>query len=276
MSFLFLWVALGLYALGIALTVPSVARRRPAIPRPAMGAFGFGVLSNALALGVETVELHRLPLIDVRSAMSFFAFLATLAFLFAYWRYRITALGLFVQPLAFVFTLISVVRPERPFTDPAFRGGWLLIHISSIFLGYTAFLLTFVAALMYLIQTRELKSKKPRAFYYRLPSLEICDEIYSRSLLIGLPFLTLGILMGFIAASRAWKGPWEFDPKILASMVTWLIYLVLFSTRLSGAWRGRRSAYLAVLGFAVMMVTLFGISFLSGQHGFKPEFGPLP
>jgi ABC-type transport system involved in cytochrome c biogenesis permease subunit len=59
-------------------------------------------------------------------------------------------------------------------------------------------------------------------------------------------------------------------------MVTWLIYLVLFSTRLSGAWRGRRSAYLAVFGFAAMMVTLFGISFLSGQHGFKPEFGPLP
>jgi cytochrome c-type biogenesis protein CcsB len=272
----FLWLALMLYALGIVLTVPSVIRRRPALSRGALSALGLGLLAHAAALAIETAELHRLPVIDVRSALSFFSFLATAAFFFAYLRYRIAALGLFMLPLVFVFTLISAVHPERPFADPAFRGGWLLVHIMSIFLGYTAFLLTFVAAVMYLIQERELKSKKPRAFYYRLPSLNLCDELYSRSLLAGLPFLTLGILTGFIWASRAWKGPWELDPKILASMVTWLIYLVLFSTRLSGLWRGRRSAYLAVFGFAAMMVTFLGVSFVSGQHGFVPDLGPAP
>jgi ABC-type transport system involved in cytochrome c biogenesis permease subunit len=55
-----------------------------------------------------------------------------------------------------------------------------------------------------------------------------------------------------------------------------MIYLVLFSTRLSGFWRGRRSALVAVFGFVVMMVTFLGVSFLSGQHGMQPEFGPLP
>ena len=170
----------------------------------------------------------------------------------------------------------QVGRCERPFANPAFRGGWLAVHIASIFLGYTAFFLTFVAAIMYLIQERELKSKRPRAFYYRLPSLEICDELYSRSLILGLPFLSLGILTGFVWASRTWKGPWELDPKILASLITWLVYLVLFSTRLSGTWRGRRAAYVAILGFAAMMVTFLGISFLSGQHGYFPQFGSLP
>jgi hypothetical protein len=50
----------------------------------------------------------------------------------------------------------------------------------------------------------------------------------------------------------------------------WLIYLVLFSTRLSGSFPGRRSAYMAIVGFAAMVCTL-GASFLSGQHGFFPK-----
>ena len=271
-----LWLALILYAVGIALTFPSVIRRRPALTPTALGALGLGLLAHATVLALETVEIHRLPVTDVRSALSFFSFLATLAFFLVYLRYRITALGLFMLPLVFVLTLISALHPGRPFANPAFRGGWLLTHIASIFLGYTAFFLTFVAAAMYLFQERELKSKKPRAFYYRLPSLEVCDELYSRSLIFGLPFLSLGILTGFVWASRMWKGPWELDPKILASLLTWLVYLVLFSTRLSGAWRGRRSAYLAIFGFITILVTFLGISLLSGQHGYIPQLGTLP
>jgi cytochrome c-type biogenesis protein CcsB len=271
-----LWLALVLYALGISLAFPSVIRRRPALTPAALGALGLGLLAHAAALGIEASAIHRLPVFDVRSALSFFSFLATVAFFFVYLRYRIAALGIFMLPLVFVLTLISALHPERTFNNPAFRGGWLLVHIGSIFLGYTAFFLTFVAALMYIIQERELKSKKPRAFYYRLPSLEVCDNLYSRSLIFGLPLLTVGILTGFVWASRRWTGPWEFDPKILASLVTWLLYLVLFSTRLSGTWRGRRSAYVAVFAFAAMMVTFLGVSFLSGQHGYLPEFGQIP
>ena len=276
MDTVLLWLALLLYALGMGLSLPSLIRRRPALSTPTLLALGLGLLSHAGALAAAGAEIHRLPVTDVRSALSFFSFLATVAFFFVYLRYRITALGIFMLPLVFILTLISVFHPERPFHDPAFRGGWLLVHIASVFLGYTAFLLTFVAAVMYLIQERQLKSKKPWAFYYRLPSLEVLDNLYARSLVVGLPFLSLGILTGFVWASRAWKGPWELDPKILASLVTWLIYLALFSARLSGAWRGRRAAYVAVLGFVTMMVTFLGVSFLSGQHGYFPEFGELP
>jgi cytochrome c-type biogenesis protein CcsB len=272
----FLWFALALYALGIFLIVPSVIRRRPSLSPASLGALGLGLLAHASALAMAGAQIHRLPVTDVRSALSFFSFLATLAFFFVYLRYRITALGIFMLPLVFVLTLISALHPERNFENPEFRGGWLLVHIASIFLGYTAFFLTFVAAVMYLIQEHELKSKKPHAFYYRLPSLKVCDELYYRSLVIGLPFLSLGILTGFVWASRTWKGPWEFDPKVLASIVTWLIYLILFSTRLSGTWRGRRAAYVAILGFAAMMVTFLGVSVLSGQHGYFPQLGKLP
>jgi len=266
-----LWTALGLYGLGMVLILPSVKRRRPSLSPAPLGALGLGLLAHAGALAVAAARLHRLPVTDVRSALSFYAFLVTLAFFLVYLRYRIVSLGLFMLPLVFLLTLISAMRAGSSFDSSAFRGGWLLVHIGSIFLGYTALFLTFVAAVMYLIQEHELKSRQPQGFYYRLPSLETCDELYYRSLVFGLPFLSLGILTGFVWASRTWKGPWELDPKIVASLVTWLIYLVLFSTRVSGGWRGRRAAYIAIFGFAAILVTFMGVSLLSGQHGYIPK-----
>ena len=271
-----LWTALAFYALGIILIIPSLVRRRPSLSPASLGALGVGLAAHLAALGIETLHLHRLPVTDVRSALSFYACMVTLAFFFVYLRYRIVFLGLFMLPLVFLLTLISVLRPPGSFDSSAFRGGWLLVHISSIFLGYTALFLTFVASIMYLIQEYELKSKQPRGFYYRLPSLKVCEEIYYRSLVLGLPFLSVGILTGFVWASRTWKGPWEFDPKILAAMVTWLIYLVLFSARVSGGWRGRRAAYIAIFGFAAILITFVGVSVLSGTHGYIPKLGSVP
>jgi len=276
MQITFLWLAVAVYGVGISLTVPSVVRRRASLHPTSLVALGLGLGLHAAAFVFPAMRTLRLPITDVRTALSFFALLVTGAFFFVYLRYRITALGLFMLPLVFVLTLISGFRPEDSLATAGFGTRWLLVHTASIFLGYTGFFLTFVAAVMYLIQERELKSKRPKAFYYRLPSLEVCEELYYRSLVFGLPFLSLGILTGFVWASRAWKGPWELDPKILASLVTWLIYLILFSTRLSGSWRGRRAAYVAIFAFAAVMMTFVGVSVLSSQHGYFPKPGGIP
>src|SRR5579863_3490100 len=221
-----LWLALAVYGLGIVLTLPSLVHRRASLPPATLAALGLGLVLHALVFAVPASHLHRLPVTDVRSALSFFAFLMTVAFFFAYLLYRIAALGIFMLPMVFLLTLISALRPK--------------------------------------------------ASYYRLPSLEVCDEIYYRSLVFGLPLLSIGILTGFVWASRTWTGPWELDPKILASIVTWLIYLTLFSTRLAGSWRGRRAAYVAIVGFAAVMMTFLGASLLSGQHGYVPKGGGVP
>jgi len=271
-----LWCAVALYGLGTLLVLPSVRRRRPRLSSGSLGALGAGLLLHAAALALATIDTNRLPLTDVRSALSFFAFGVTTAFFLVYLRYRTTSLGIFMLPFVFVLSLISALRPPQSFASAGFRGGWLLAHIASMLLGYTGLFLTSVGAIMYLIQESELKSKKPRAFYYRLPSLEVCDELYYRSLVFGLIFLSLGILTGVVWASRTWHGPWQLDPKIVASLVTWIIYLILFSTRLSGSGRRRRAAYLAIFGFAAVMVTFLGISFVSSQHGFFPKLGNNP
>lgn len=271
-----LWGALAFYGLGVLLSLPSIIHRRPSLPSSALGALAAGLALHAAELVTAAAQLRRLPVTDVPSALSFLAFCVTLAFCFAYLRYRITSLGLFMLPFVFLLTLIAAAPRGHAFNSISLRSGWLVAHISTMILGYTGLFLTFVAAVMYVIQERELKSKTPHAFYYRLPSLEICDRLFYRSLIFGLAFLTAGILTGLVMSSRQWKGPWELDPKIVASLIVWIIYLVLFSTRVSGNWRGRRSAYGAIFGFALIMVTLLGVTFLSGEHGLLPNFGAKP
>jgi ABC-type transport system involved in cytochrome c biogenesis permease subunit len=266
-----LWIALALYGLGVVLTLPSVASRRPALPRPALIALCCGLAFHGASLSVGAWQLHHLPVTDMRSAISFFAFDLTVAFLIIYLRYRLVWLGLFMLPFVFLLALGAALQAGPSFDSSGFRGGWVAVHVASMFLGYTGFFITFAAAAMYLIQERQLKSKHVRPLYHRLPSLEICDLLYYRSLVFGNLFLALGLITGFVWASRTWRGPWQYDPKILATLITWLIYLVLFSARASGTWPGRRSAYGAIFGFAAVMVTFLGVTFLSGQHGFLPR-----
>jgi cytochrome c-type biogenesis protein CcsB len=276
MHALFLWGAAALYGAGIVLAYPGAMRGRPSLSKISLFVLGLGLISHATAILALAVEMGRFPVADLRSALSFFAFLTTLAFFLAYLRYRINLLGILMLPLAFVLTVLSAIEPGRALEPPSLASPWVVVHIACIMLGYAGFFLTFVAAVMYLIQEKELKSKKPRTVFYRLPSLEVCDHLYRRSLIFGFPFLTAGILTGFVWASLAWHGDWQLDPKILSALITWVIYLILFSARLSGNWSGRRSAYVAIFGFAIMMVTFLGISFFSGFHGYFPNLGKMP
>ena len=110
-----LWVGLVFYGLGTCLLVPSVINRRPTIAPASLAALGLGLLSHGCAIAMEAARIHRLPVTDVRSALSFYAFLVTLTFFCLYLRYRMASLGLFMLPFVFVLTLISAFRPARPF-----------------------------------------------------------------------------------------------------------------------------------------------------------------
>ena len=133
-----------------------------------------------------------------------------------------------------------------------------------------ALFIAFSAAVLYLIQERDLKSKHPRMFYSRLPSLEICDDLAYRALAIGFPLMTLGILAGALWAQTVWGAKdWARDPKILFSIFTWLIYLLLIHYRLIAGWRGKKAAYLSIAGFVGVLVTFLGTSYFAGLHTFN-------
>ncbi len=266
MSQLWLRVALGLYSLGLLHAIFTIVKRRQQWFRVATGAVGLGAVFHLVALVEAGLAVRHFPVTSLPEAVSLFAFLLAVAFMLVYWRYDFHSLSVILFPLVFVLTLTAAVeRGPSNLQLPLLRTAWLYLHVSLILLGTTAFFLTFVAGVMYLIQERELKSKKPRAFYYRLPALETIDNLAYRSLSIGFPFITLGIISGAFWASSVWGPGWPLDPKVAWSFATWLIYLFLLFTRWTAGLRGRKAAYFAIVGFAATIVT-WGTN--TGLHSF--------
>jgi ABC-type transport system involved in cytochrome c biogenesis permease subunit len=99
---------------------------------------------------------------------------------------------------------------------------------------------------------------------------ETIDEISYRAIAIGYPVFTLGALIfAMIWASEAWGRFWGWDPKEVWALITWLFYTAYLHLRLSKGWLGERSAWMAVLGFIVVMITLVFVNLvIVGLHSY--------
>jgi ABC-type transport system involved in cytochrome c biogenesis permease subunit len=99
---------------------------------------------------------------------------------------------------------------------------------------------------------------------------EDLDEITYRSIAIGYPVFTLGALIfAMIWAHEAWGRFWGWDPKEVWALITWLFYAAYLHLRLSRGWMGKKSAWLAVIGFIVVMFTLIGVNLvIAGLHSY--------
>jgi ABC-type transport system involved in cytochrome c biogenesis permease subunit len=153
------------------------------------------------------------------------------------------------------------------FVSGAAKHDWLAVHILMIFTGYAALFLSFGASILYLVQERALKSKSSAGLFSRLPALQVIDDIGYRSLLLGFPFMTLGLIAGTVVAEATYGRIDFLDPKILLSILMWAVYLLMVFTRLSAGWRGRRAALLASAAFATAIVAWVA-NYFSAMHRF--------
>jgi cytochrome c-type biogenesis protein CcsB len=102
-----------------------------------------------------------------------------------------------------------------------------------------------------------------------LPTAENLDQITYKTICIAFPLLTLMIAAGAYWANRTWGSYWSWDPKETWAAITWLVYAGYLHMRITRGWRGRRAAYFAILGFAVVMFTFFGVTYLlPGLHAY--------
>lgn len=102
-----------------------------------------------------------------------------------------------------------------------------------------------------------------------LPSADELDRITYKTIAIAFPLLTLMIAAGAYWANRTWGSYWSWDPKETWAAITWLVYAGYLHMRITRGWRGRRAAYFAILGFAIVMFTFFGVTYLlPGLHAY--------
>ncbi|WP_078428548.1 c-type cytochrome biogenesis protein CcsB [Alkalihalobacterium alkalinitrilicum] len=96
------------------------------------------------------------------------------------------------------------------------------------------------------------------------------DELSYRAIAIGFPIFTLGgLIFAMIWAQIAWTRFWGWDPKEVWALITFLFYAAYLHLRLSRGWHGERSAWLCVIGFAIIMFNLIFVNLvIAGLHSY--------
>ena len=225
-----------------------------------------GWAAHTVALIVRSLELGAPPLGSLPDAISVAVWVIVLLEVLIEQHTGVRVLGAFVLPITVVLGLKAT--SARPGTlVPALASAWIWIHIALAMVGIAAFVFNFAGAIMYLLQERQLKTKRPGAFYYRLPSLQTLDRLTFRTLALGFPFLTTGLVLGALWARAAWGATFTFDPVAVLSFVAWLIYAGTLAGRAAAGWHGRRAAYFSIVGFVALVLTLGAGLFLPGRHG---------
>lgn len=156
--------------------------------------------------------------------------------------------------LAISSTITADLRPLMP----ALQSNWLHVHVATAVIAYGAFAVAFCLGIVYL-------SKLPSS----ASELKQIDQRIYRLVVFGFTFLTLVIITGAVWAEQAWGKWWSWDPKETWSLVTWIVYAVYLHARNTREWKGRKTVWMVVIGFLVVLFTLFGVSvLLPGLHSY--------
>jgi cytochrome c-type biogenesis protein CcsB len=181
---------------------------------------------------------------------------------------------------------------------PALQSNWLMLHVSMMILSYATLLFGSLFSLLYLalpkennIKTTNSESEFQSKNYLiqvnasnlsfdqfsnlteikstRIKLLESLDNWSYRTIGLGFPFLTIGIISGAVWANEAWGTYWSWDPKETWALITWLIFAAYLHARLTKGWTGKKTAILGALGFFVVWICYLGVNFLGkGLHSY--------
>ncbi len=215
-----------------------------------------GVTFHFVSMAVYVIAIQQIPIRNLSQSLSIAAFFFGCMFLFFQYRSGLKILGLFASFLLSITMLAVLILPDAPIEkNSILRGFWLYSHIVLVFTGEAALALACGTGILYLLQEKGIKAKKPGFFFKRLPSLDLLDSVGYACLTTGFVLLTIGLITGFIYAKAIWGRFWGWDPKEVFSVGTWLVYAAILHFRFHSGWQGRKSAIMTIIGFLIIMFT---------------------
>jgi ABC-type uncharacterized transport system permease subunit len=241
------------------------------------------IAASLMALGwlVQTAFLANLafknPLVLVTTAFESVMVLSWIVALIGLYLMvrspKPVAVGVFVLPLVLGLVIAGWFAPRQ--SDWLEWGGmiafWGTVHGIFLLGGAVFTCVAFFAGLMYLVQMRRLKAKRPSRFGLALPSLEQSERINRGAITIAFPLLTFGLLIGIIlsmvprtpanGATIAHTLQWT-DPKVLSALLMWLVFAILLHARFRPAMRGKSIMVLTIVAFGFLVFTWVGVEVL--------------
>ena len=229
-----------------------------------------GAAAHAGVLVARGMATDRLPW----GNMYEFATAAVLVGVVAYLAFAVRTpglrhIGLFVIGPA-VLGLVGIglfLYAEAGPLVAALRSSWLAVHVTTAILGFGIFFVSGIASVLYLLRSRA--GAAPGGLVARLPSAAALDKVAHRTAVFGFPIWTFAVMAGAIWAESAWGRFWGWDPKETWAFIAWVVYAAYLHARTTAGWRGRRAAWVNVVGLGVMVFNLLFVNMVStGLHSY--------
>ena len=253
---LLFWPALAGYA-EAAVAYAGDTLRPGRLARYAIWGVRVGWLAQTGLLVAQAVRTGGFPWATWAGSLNLFVWLVVGIYLIWGCRARYRLLGLTVMPLAAGLLLAAWLGGA---TDLEARAGYstafLALHVGFVLAAFAGFTLAAALSGLYVWQERRLKRRKTGGLLGRTPSLLTLDTVAGRTVAVALPALTIGIVAGLLRLQSDGGG---VDALMAVTLLTWLVYGVYVVLRYEAGWRGSRAAYLALAGFALVVVVRLGL-----------------
>lgn len=278
MPLLWLRVAAILYATACIAVFPAVLYGVERWRKICVHLGGMALFFHFISVVEMLVQAHRWMPVGFHEIESLLGFVVAGLFFLAWWIYDAISLGIFALPATFLLVLVPALGPGRyVFPSEGVRTSWLVAHIIALMLAYAALCFSLLASLMYLVQEHRIKSKRKPGSDSKwlpldwLPPLDTLERLAHATLEFGFPCMTVGLIIGSVLVQETAIGAAYFlDPKIVASFISWFVYVLLLLVRRSADLRGRRAAYVSGAVLVVMMA-VWAANLFSHVHRFGPR-----
>lgn len=284
-SVLSLYSAMAVYAIAFVLFTLDLAqgasetaatsKRKLARVGMSLTVLGFGLqLAATLMRGFAA---SRVPWANMYEFAMTGTLIIIAVFLAVNIKWDLRFLGAFITGLVLLLLGLAATRyyVEVVPLPPALQSYWLVIHVFVATLATGFFALGFALSLVQLLQASrenamELNKKVKMAFLSRLPNSDQLESYAYRLIIIGFVLWTFTLIAGAIWAEKAWGRYWGWDTKEVWTFIIWTIYAGYIHARSTRGWRGTRSAWLAMVGFAAVMFNFTVVNiFFKGLHSYS-------
>jgi cytochrome c-type biogenesis protein CcsB len=305
-SVLALYSSMAIYAFAFILFTIDLARgagddvavKGSKLPRIAMALTVLAFVVQLAATLMRGFAASRVPWANMYEFAMTGTLIIVAVFLVVNIKWNLRFLGSFITGFATLFLGLASTRyyVEVVPLPPALQSYWLVIHVFVATLGTGFFALGFALSLSQLLQHKRetanaaallatasaapttgtsAPAPKPARrsrleFLKRLPDSIQLENYSYRLIIIGFIFWTFTLIAGAIWAEKAWGRYWGWDTKEVWTFIIWTIYAGYIHARSTRGWRGTRSAWLSMVGFAAVMFNFTVVNiFFKGLHAYS-------
>lgn len=219
---------------------------------------------------IRSITVQHAPVTTVFEILTLLAFSLSVTYLYIEVKTKVLDTGFFILLIAGALQIISSLFIKELTEINEVLKNWLLgFHVTCALIGYSAITISGIYGFLYIMLYHSIKKNKLGPVFRRLPSLHLLESLAYNAIIFGFIFLTLTILIGVIWLPRAIKDFSYFDPKLIVTVIIWLLYSIGFVSKKAGNLESRTVMSLAFFGFVFAILSMAVVNiFLTSFHKF--------